>query len=302
MNKYSQLVNLAVSKGCRCLENEPMSRHTSFRIGGPAQLFISVKDNDALVDLIKYINQSNIPYFVLGKGSNLLVSDAGIEGVVLNICTDNIEMIAADTISCDAGVRLSQLCGFALEGSLSGLEFAYGIPGTVGGAVFMNAGAYISEMKNVVVASRHITPEGKIEEITGDMLGFGYRTSCYHNTKNLIISATFKLNTGDKAEINKMMQDFMNRRRSKQPLELPSAGSVFKRPEGLYAGALIEECGLKGFSIGGAAVSEKHSGFIVNTGFASCADVLSLIKHIQDTVYSQKGVWLENEIKFVGRQ
>ncbi|MDO4743434.1 MAG: UDP-N-acetylmuramate dehydrogenase [bacterium] len=301
MNRYSELINLAESRGCKCLENEPMSRHTSFRIGGPAQLFISVNDNHALVELVKYIHQNSIPYFVLGNGSNLLVSDAGIDGVVLNICTDNIEMLSSDTVRCDAGVKLSRLCNVAMENSLSGLEFAYGIPGSVGGAVFMNAGAYISEIKNVVVECEHITPEGKIEKIKGDRLGFGYRTSCYQKTDNLVISATFKLVLGEKSEINQMMQEFMNRRRDKQPLEFPSAGSVFKRPEGYYAGALIEECGLKGHCIGGACVSEKHAGFIVNTGGATCEDVLSLVKHIQNTVYSKKGVWLENEIKFIGR-
>ena len=240
---------------------------------------------------------------VIGKGSNLLVKDGGIAGVVVQLGGEFSEMTVQEngSITAGAGVSLSALCGYALQHGLSGLEFAWGIPGTVGGAVFMNAGAYGEEMKDVVVCCRHMLPGGTIETVSAHKLNFDYRHSIYQENGAVVLEATFALQKSDKAKIKAKMDDLMHRRKTKQPLEFPSAGSVFKRPAGYFAGTLIEECGLKGRTVGGAAVSQKHAGFIINTGEASCQDVLDLIALIQSTVKEKTGVALSCEIRAIGR-
>ena len=284
------------------MQNEPMSAHTTFRIGGTADIFITVRDVDELRLVVKACRDHKIPWMILGKGSNLLVSDQGIEGAVIALDGDFKEITAdGDTITVGAAASLTRLCTAALEHSLSGLEFAYGIPGSVGGAVYMNAGAYGGETKDVVTEVTCLTPEGEIGAYTADELQFGYRTSVFKHNDNIILFAKYKLSQGDPAAIRERMDDVMNRRRSKQPLEFPSAGSVFKRPVGAFAGTLIEQCGLKGTSVGGAQVSEKHAGFIINTGGATCDDVMNLVALVQDTVRRETGYDLECEIIRTGR-
>lgn len=302
MYDYNEICDIAKNLNCNVLLNEPMSKHTSFKIGGNADAFICVNDNSSLKSLLSSIKDRNIPYFILGNGSNLLVSDKGIRGIVLKLdgtfC--DIKLINDDAIECGSGALLSKVCKFALENSLSGLEFAFGIPGTVGGAAFMNAGAYGGEMKDVIVCCDHITRSGKAEQLFSNDLGFGYRTSFYSDKDHIITGVTLKLKKGDPLHIKQNMDDFINKRKEKQPLNFPSAGSVFKRPVGNFAGTLIEQCGLKGKSVGGAMVSEKHAGFIINTGNAECQDVLALIDHIKATVFERTGIILECELKTVG--
>ncbi len=282
--------------------NEPMSRHTTFKIGGNADVFIRIKNENELKTVLKLIDKCEVPYFILGKGSNLLVSDKGIEGAVISIEGINDIKIDGDTVVCGAGASLRTLCITVQKASLSGLEFAYGIPGTVGGALYMNAGAYGGEMSQVAVSATAINSKGDIVELTLPDMKLGYRTSVFKNTDLIIISATFKLKHGNSNEIKAAMDDFFARRRDKQPLEYPSAGSTFKRPEGYFAGALIEQNNLKGVQFGGAQVSEKHAGFVINTGNATCNDVLTLINKVQETVKAANGVNLEPEVIFVGRK
>lgn len=281
---------------------EPMCRHTTFKIGGNADVFVKVKSKDELKTVLNLIREYNTPYFILGKGSNLLVSDKGIEGVVISL--DGIDDIKIDgeMVVCGAGASLRSLCLTLQKVSLSGLEFAYGIPGTVGGALYMNAGAYDGEMSQIVVSATAMDSKGNIVELSLADMKLGYRTSAFKNTGLIIISVTFKLKQGKADEIKAAMDDFFARRRDKQPLEHPSAGSTFKRPEGYFAGALIEKNNLKGVSIGGAQVSEKHAGFVINKGNATCDDVLSLIKKVQETVKNADGVDLQPEVIFVGRK
>ncbi len=302
MAEYSVLLQAAQQAGCVCLQNEPMAAHTSFQIGGPAKLFIEVASKEALAHLLQVARQEEIPTFVLGNGTNLLVADTGHDGAVFHIGGgfDKIVLNGACEIECDAGVKLSKICNFALEHSLSGLEFAWGIPGSVGGAAYMNAGAYDSEMKNVLHSCCHVDRLGNVGEFSGEELKLGYRKSVYTGSDLVITSMKLRLNPGDKAEIRARMDDIFARRKEKQPLEYPSAGSVFKRPAGNYAGALIEQCGLKRYTVGGAAVSEKHAGFIVNLGGATCADVKRVIAHIQQEVFLHTSIKLETEIISLG--
>ncbi|MGN0536995.1 MAG: UDP-N-acetylmuramate dehydrogenase, partial [Acutalibacteraceae bacterium] len=281
---------------------EPMKKHTSFRIGGNADLFCTVHSLDALSKVLKGCQDNHIPLTILGKGSNVLVSDLGIRGMVLRLkgVFTEIRKISEDRIYCGAGVSLAALCLFAKENSLSGLEFAWGIPGSVGGAVYMNAGAYNGEIKDVVTAVTHVSMDGTVGKIEGNALDFGYRHSAYFNGNKIITGAFFKLKKGLPLEIGNEMDSFMNRRKDKQPLDFPSAGSIFKRPKGNYAAALIEQCSLKGVSVGGACVSPKHSGFIINTGNATCQDVIDLINYIQRVVKEQKGVDLVCEVRRIG--
>lgn len=284
------------------IAGEPMSRHTTFKIGGAADVFVKVRDENELKTVIALAKEFDAPYFILGKGSNLLVSDNGIEGIVIKLEGISRITVDRDVVSCGAGASLSAVCTAAQKASLSGLEFAYGIPGTVGGALYMNAGAYGGEMSQAVVSATAIDRSGNIKEFCLDDMKLGYRTSVFKNTDLIITNVKFKLKSGDSAEIKAAMDDFFARRRDKQPLEFPSAGSTFKRPEGYFAGALIEKNNLKGISVGGAEVSQKHAGFIINTGEATCADVLSLIKKVQDTVSAADGVTLQPEVIFVGRE
>ena len=301
MNKYDSVYEFALKNNCTAVFDEPMSKHTSFKIGGNASLFVTPGDDDALVSLLEKCREENARVFILGNGSNLLVSDEGIDAVVVSMSRENDEIsVSSDgVISCPAGVSLMKVCRAALQHSLSGLEFAYGIPGSVGGAVYMNAGAYGGEIKDVIVSCRAITPDGETVEIKKEDMLLGYRTSVFNKNNYVILSAEFKLNKGDPDEIKAKMDDFMNRRKTKQPIEFPSAGSVFKRPEGYFAGALIEECGLKGKRIGGAEVSRKHSGFIINAGEATAADVMALVDYVRKTVKDEKGVLLEPEIRII---
>lgn len=301
MNRYSAFADAARQFGCECSENELMSRHTTFAIGGPADIFVDVLSVEKLSELVRIARETLTPVLVIGNGSNLLVSDEGIEGAVLHLSgLSEIKLIDEYTIECGAAVKLSKLCSFAYDNSLTGLEFAWGIPGTVGGTTYMNAGAYDSCMSEVVVSCNHVSVDGSLGLKEKNELEFGYRTSSYKKSGEIITSVKLRLAHGDQAQIREKMDELMLRRKSKQPLEYPSAGSVFKRPEGYFAGALIQECGLKGYSIGGAEVSVKHSGFIINKGGATCKDVLSLIDYIQNEVLKKFQVKLETEIAIVG--
>ena len=296
--EYSSIILLALSLGFECYENERLSTRTTFKIGGPADVLIECGNSAKLPQLLAEIKQKNIPLTVIGKGSNLLVADEGIRGVVLLVSDDKVT-VDGDIITASAGAKLSKLCNAALESGLSGLEFAFGIPGSVGGAVYMNAGAYGGEIKQVIVSVTSITRDGKLILRSADELNLGYRTSVFKQNNEIILSAEFKLELAERNEIKAKMDDFIARRKDKQPLEYPSAGSTFKRPEGYFAGALIEQCGLKGFSIGGAEVSTKHAGFVINKGNATCRDVMDLIQHIQKAVLSKTGVALETEVIYL---
>lgn len=304
MEFLDELEKTAVAAGCLAVSGEPMARHTTFRVGGPADLFLTVLNKEALPVIISKAKELGIPLLFIGNGSNLLVSDKGIRGCVVLLAGEfaQMEKRSGAEIYCGAGVSLAGACNFARKYTLSGLEFAWGIPGTVGGAVYMNAGAYGGEMKQVVSSVQCVFPDGSFHNIQGDELDFGYRHSVFMENEAAICGVTFKLGPGNRDTIALTMEDYYTRRKTKQPLNKPSAGSVFKRPQGYFAGALIEQCGLKGVSVGGACVSEKHAGFIVNTGNATCADILSLIKKIQDTVYKETGVKLECEIRMIGEE
>ncbi len=283
------------------LQSEPMSRHTTFKTGGPARIFAEPTDERMLCDVLRCCAACGEDPFILGNGSNLLVSDSGLDRVVVRIGEglDEVRLLSGSTVKVGAGATLAKLCKFALDESLAGLEFAYGIPGSVGGAVFMNAGAYGGEMKDVVTEVRFLDREGRPGSLSGEELGFCYRGSAFQRMNVVITSAVLRLQPGDKTVIEGKMRELLGRRKDKQPLEFPSAGSVFKRPEGHFAGALIEQSGLKGKTIGGAQVSEKHAGFIVNIGGATTKDVTDLIAFCQKEVFERFGVRLEAEIKLV---
>lgn len=300
--RIETLGSYARSLGCEVRFDEPMSRHTTFRIGGPADLFVVANDAAALQNLCARASETGVRVFPLGNGSNLLVSDAGIRGCVVAFAGDlqKISLCGETSVRCGAGVPLAALCSFAKQKSLTGLEFAWGIPGSVGGAAFMNAGAYEHCMSEVILSCEHVTKDGHVGVLSGEALHYGYRHSAYTDNGAIVTSVVVGLRHGDPEAIAARMDELYARRKSKQPLELPSAGSVFKRPEGHFAGTLIEQCGLKGRRVGGAAVSEKHAGFIVNLGGATCADVQELIAVIQKTVLRETGVTLEREIRTVG--
>lgn len=298
---FENLKTYLTSEGISYKENEPLSSYTSFKIGGPAAVMAEPCNEEQLSSLLKYIKENDIRKLVLGKGSNLLVSDEGFDGCVIRLCGDfeKIELVDESTIKAGAGVKLIALCNFALENSLTGLEFAYGIPGTVGGAIYMNAGAYGGEISDVINSASHVTYDGEFANLMAEDLDLSYRHSVYADDSAVITGGVFALKKADKEEIKAKMLDLMGRRKDKQPLEFPSAGSTFKRPEGYFAGALIEQSNLKGYSVGGAQVSEKHAGFVINKGGASCRDVLDLIAHCQQTVKENFGVNLETEVKII---
>lgn len=300
MSSYSDFCSFCNKIECEYLSDEPLSSYTSFKIGGNASLMVFPDSQSKLSDLVKYIKSENLPLVVIGKGSNLLVSDNGFDGVVINTAKLNkIELVDETTIICQSGVPLAKLCKFALENSLTGLEFAYGIPGTAGGAAYMNAGAYGGEMKDVLVECSHINSDGTLGSFKGEELALGYRHSVYCDSEFIIFNLTLKLQKGDSDEIRAKMNELMGKRKDKQPLEYPSAGSTFKRPEGYFAGALIEQCGLKGVSVGAAQVSEKHAGFVINRGGATADDVKKLIELCQNTVLERTGIMLEPEVKII---
>lgn len=298
---FDKIYDYAKSIGCPSQRDVPMSKYTTFRIGGNASVMLTPTTDEQLASIIKKCKKDNIKPFIIGNGSNMLISDKGLDTVVINMCRPDpkIELVNGDTVVCDAGATMSKVCNFALENGLTGLEFAFGIPGSAGGAAYMNAGAYGGEMKDVLVECRHIDSDGNFGSLKGEELGLAYRTSAYEHNGYIITTLVMKLTKGNKDEIRAKMQELLQRRKDKQPLEYPSAGSTFKRPEGYFAGALIEECGLKGYSVGGAQVSEKHAGFVINKGDASAKDVLDLIKYIQDKVLSEKGVMLEPEVRLI---
>ncbi len=302
MADYSKLITELQAEGIAFTENEAMDKHTTFHIGGEADLFVNVATAEQLAFVIKAAVSAEVPYLVIGNGSNMLVSDLGIEGMVIQLSgLDGISYDGSCEITCGAGLRLSKLCLFAAEQNLQGMEFAWGIPGTVGGAVYMNAGAYDSEMQNVVTACRVIDAAGEEKVITPEEMEFGYRTSMFQREPYIITSVTVRLAPGEGSQIRAKMDDIFARRKQKQPLEYPSAGSVFKRPQGNYAGTMIEACGLKGYTIGGAQVSEKHAGFIVNIGSATASDVKRVVEHVVDEVFLKYSIRLERELKYIGR-
>ncbi|MBO5322357.1 MAG: UDP-N-acetylmuramate dehydrogenase [Clostridia bacterium] len=299
---YSLFTEFCKEVGLEVKLNEPMKNHNGFKTGGNADIFVTVNDTDTLCLLVETANSLGVPLFILGKGSNLLVSDKGIEGAVVSLRLMDEISIDGETVTAEAGTSLTALCVAVANEGLSGLEFAYGIPGTVGGALYMNAGAYGGEIKDVVISADFVSSCGETGTTTKENMNLGYRTSCFKTDSNIITKVTFKLTKGDKAEIWDKMNTLMGKRRDKQPLEYPSAGSTFKRPEGYFAGALIEENGLKGVSVGGAQVSEKHAGFVINKSNATTKDILDLMKKVQDTVFENNGVKLEPEVIFVGRE
>ena len=256
-----KVIDKAKQLGCDTYDDKLLKDYTTFKIGGRCTALIEINSEKAIAELVKICNDENIRYLILGKGSNMLCDDKGFDGVVLHIGTDfaNVEIIGDDTLMADAGCNLSKLCKIALDNSLSGLEFAYGIPGTVGGAVFMNAGAYGGEIKDILQEVNCVDSVGNIHTLSAEKLDLSYRHSIFHENGWIVTSAVFKLKKGSKEEIKSKMDDLIGRRKDKQPLEYPNAGSTFKRPVGQFAGRLIQDCGLKGFSVGGAMISEKHS-------------------------------------------
>ena len=286
----------------RIVREEPMSRHTSFRIGGPARRMAFPTSGAQLVLLLSFAQECGARPLVIGRGTNLLCPDAGLDRLVVE--TSGLARLEPgpepDTILAEAGVSLARLGEFACRQGLTGLEFAHGIPGSVGGGLCMNAGAYGGEMKQVVAGVSALFPEEGIRSLTGEEMAFGYRRSLLtDHPEATALHAVFRLTPGDPEAIRQKMRELMDRRRASQPLELPSAGSTFKRPEGHFAGTLIDQCGLKGLTVGGAQVSEKHAGFVVNRGGATCADVEALIAEIQKRVLEQTGVTLEPEVKII---
>lgn len=285
----------------KVLEQEPMARHTTFRIGGPADYFVELGSIEQIRAAIQVCREENLPWFVLGRGSNLLVSDKGYRGVILSIYKDFQKTeIQGETVTVQAGVLLTTLSGKVLDASLTGLEFASGIPGTIGGAVVMNAGAYGGEMKDIVRKVTVLDQDGEVRTLTCGEMQFGYRTSLAKKKGYIVLGAELTLKQGEKEKIREEMQALKAKRIEKQPLEFPSAGSTFKRPEGYFAGKLIMDAGLRGAAVGGAQVSEKHCGFVVNTGNATAADVRELMRRVQEKVEEQFGVHLEPEVRFLG--
>ena len=295
-----QLKQLLIAADIAYKENEPLAAHCTFKIGGPARLFVQPVDRAQLCRAVALCKAQGVRYYLLGNGSNILFADEGYNGAVLAISSmqDAVE-VRGTQLTAGAGVRLSALCKTALEHGLTGLEFAYGIPGTVGGAVYMNAGAYGGEMKDVLEAVSYLTADGRWVDSEASELDFSYRHSAFEENGACILGAVFHLEKGDPDAIKARMNELMQKRIDKQPLDKPSAGSTFKRPAGAFAAALIDQCGLRGYRHGGAAVSDKHCGFVVNLGGATCADVLALCDEVRAIVKEKTGYDLEKEIRVV---
>ena len=287
--------------GIAFLENEPLKKHTTFKIGGQARLFVMPSSVEEISFILKETNKADLPIFTLGRGSNVLFSDDGYNGVVMQLGKNfsRMEQLDETRLSSMSGAKLSAFCAFAQEVGLTGMEGLYGIPGTVGGGVYMNAGAYGTEMKDVIVSASYVTPTGEIGEFSKDEMELEYRHSVFIDNGYIITGVVVELEKGDPDKIKAAMDDYMGRRLDKQPLDYPSGGSTFKRPVGNYASALIDQCGLKGLSVGDAMVSPKHAGFVINTGNATCADVIGLVEKVRAEVLKQKGVELECEIKII---
>lgn len=296
MSGLEEISAAAEALGCRVEVGAALKNYTTFKIGGRCGILIEMRGEESFLKLIPLAEKLGIPYHIFGKGSNLIVDSDGISGVVF-ISGKGFSDISrnGEVLTCSAGTSLASVCNFAMENGLSGLEFAYGIPGTLGGAVFMNAGAYGGELKDVVVSVRAMDRSGNITEYPEEKLDFSYRHSHFSESGEIILSADIKLQKSDKSRIKADMEEILEKRKSKQPLEYPSAGSTFKRPEGSYASLLIEQCGLKGVHVGDAEVSTKHSGFIINKGNASFAELMELIQLVKDTVKEKTGYALECE-------
>ena len=298
-NFYDKLNNVIAKDSI--LTDEPMSRHTTFRVGGPADFFVTPKAKEEVRDVIRICKEAGMPYYIIGNGSNLLVSDAGYRGVIVQIYKEMNEVkVEGDLVKAQAGALLSGIAAKALGAELSGFEFASGIPGTIVGACVMNAGAYGGEMKDVLESVTVLTGEGKIIELGRNELELGYRTSVIAKKGYIVLGAVLKLERGDGEKIKTYMDELKEKRVTKQPLEYPSAGSTFKRPEGYFAGKLIEDAGLRGFQVGGAQVSEKHCGFVINRDHATAADIMELMRQVQIRVKENSGVDLEPEVKRLG--
>ncbi len=291
----------AQALGVRTKRNELMSAHTTFKVGGCCDIMVFVNSVESVRRLILCANVSGLDYYILGNGSNVLFSDKGFRGAIILLGADFSDItVKDDVITAAAGASLQRVCRRALENSLSGMEFAYGIPGTVGGAVYMNAGAYGGEIKDIVSQVTCVNVRGEIITYKADELNFAYRSSRFSDSGEIILSADFKLQTGDSSSIKARMDELMERRKSRQPLEFPSAGSAFKRPEGTFAGLVIEQSGLKGYTVGGAQISEKHANFIINRGGATADDIMKLISDVKRTVKEKTGYELECEIRIIG--
>ena len=282
-------------------ENEPMSKHTTFRIGGVADIFVTPQSTEDIENIIRVAEETNTPYYIIGNGSNLLVKDEGIRGIVVQIYKKYSDIfVNDDEIVVQSGALLSAVAKKAMENSLTGFEFASGIPGTIGGGVCMNAGAYGGEIKDVLISCK-VLKDGKVIELNNEQAGFEYRNSRIMNEKMIVLEAVLKLKKGNRDEISAKMKELNSQRNMKQPVELPSAGSTFKRPEGYFAAKLIDDSGLRGFSVGKAQVSPKHCGFVVNNGGATAKEVLELIEKVTEIVYDKFGVNLETEVRIIGQ-
>ncbi|MEG0857094.1 MAG: UDP-N-acetylmuramate dehydrogenase [Terrisporobacter sp.] len=296
---YRELLNILEEENIKV--EEPMKKHISFRVGGPADFLVKPKTEEELSKVIKFAKKGNIPYLIIGNGSNLLVKDGGIRGIVIEL-SDNFNNyeIEGKVMKAQSGALLAILGRNALKNSLTGLEFAAGIPGTLGGALAMNAGAYGGEMKNVVKSVRLMNTDGDIFELSNEDMKFEYRKSILSKEDYIVLSAVMELQEGNCDEIKKIMEDYANRRTTKQPLNFPSAGSTFKRPEGYFAAKLIDDCGLRGLTLRGAQVSDKHCGFVINMGEANAKDILDLMFIVKSTVNAKFDIMLEEEVKILG--
>lgn len=299
INKFAQFLSTKIPED-KLLVNEPMKQYTTFKVGGPADLFVKPSTIEELIFVVQSCRNANIPFYIIGNGSNLLVSDEGFRGVIIQVYKNLSKIkVEGNYITAEAGALLAKVAVKALGSGLAGFEFAHGIPGTIGGAVVMNAGAYGGEMDQVIVECTVLNEKGQVETVSKEELELGYRRSSVVKNNWIVLSATIKLNPGNPIEISAMMKDFAGRRRDKQPLDKPSAGSTFKRPEGYFAGKLIMDAGLRGYKIGGAMVSDKHCGFVVTDGEATCEDIKAVISHVQKEVLEQFGVTLETEVKML---
>lgn len=282
--------------------DEPMKNHTSFCVGGPAKLLIKPRDEEALVEILKSIRKNNYKYYILGNCTNIIVRDKGFDGIIIKLKNklNDVRKVSDKEIYAGTGASMKKISEFAMENSLTGLEFAHGIPGSLGGAIVMNAGAYDGEIKNVVKSVRLLDEDLNVIEVPGEEMNFSYRHSLVQERDLIVLGATFSLEDGDKNEIREKYEDFDQRRADKQPLDMPSAGSTFKRPTGYFAGKLIDDSGLRGFTHKGAGISEKHCGFVVNKNKATAQDVLETIEIVQKVVHDKFDVTLEREVKIIG--
>lgn len=296
---YNQLIQIIDRE--RVLFDEPMKKHTTFRVGGNADFFVKPSTAEEVKQVVALCKKENLPYYILGNGSNLLVGDKGYRGVIIQIYKDMNEIVVdGDRIRAQAGALLSKVGSVALDAGLAGFEFAAGIPGTVGGAVMMNAGAYGGEMKDILASATVLTENGEVLRLSNEELELGYRTSVIVKKNYVVLEAEYQLRAGDKAEIRAQMDELKVKRVTKQPLEYASAGSTFKRPEGYFAGKLIQDAGLRGFEVGGAQVSEKHCGFVINKGDATASDIVELMNQVSEKVFQEFGVTLEPEVRRLG--